>query len=186
LAAKATATVNLSNLTQTYTGSALAPTATTVPAGLTIVWTGTPQTNAGTYPVTATVNDANYQGSASGTFTINFGINGLLSPYWSNKSYKIKSTFPIKWQYTNAAGTPVPTGGLNARVSLTRVADAAPAEDAVLLDDAGASGYQYDSLTNTWQFNWKTNGYLAGTYYIYVQAGPGGQWNGPFPVTLTK
>ena len=70
---KGTATVTLSNMTQTYTGSALTPTATTTPAGLTIVWTGAPQTNAGTYPVTATINNTNYQGSASGSFVINNG-----------------------------------------------------------------------------------------------------------------
>ena len=68
---KAPATVTLSNLTQTYTGSALTPTATTSPSGLTVTWTGAPQTNAGSYPVTAAVNDANYQGSATGTFTVN-------------------------------------------------------------------------------------------------------------------
>ena len=67
---KATATVTLSNLTQTYTGSPLYPTATTNPSGLAIVWTNAPQTNAGNYSVTATVNDPNYQGSASGTFVI--------------------------------------------------------------------------------------------------------------------
>src|SRR4029077_3193187 len=71
---KATATVTLSNLSQTYTGSPLTPTATTSPANLTIVWTGAPDTNAGSYPVTATVNDPNYQGSASGTFTINKAV----------------------------------------------------------------------------------------------------------------
>ena len=70
---KATATVTLGSMTQTYTGSALTPTATTNPAGLTIVWTGAPQTNAGTYPVTATINNTNYQGSASGSFVINNG-----------------------------------------------------------------------------------------------------------------
>ena len=58
-------------MTQTYNGSTLTPTATTNPPGLAIVWTNAPQTNAGTYSVTATVNDANYQGSASGTFIIN-------------------------------------------------------------------------------------------------------------------
>ena len=68
---KAAATVTLSNLTQTYTGSALTPTATTTPAGLAIVWTGAPDTNPGSYAVTATVNNPNYQGSASGTFTVN-------------------------------------------------------------------------------------------------------------------
>jgi hypothetical protein len=67
---KATATVTFSNLTQTYTGSALSPTVTTIPAGLTTTLTGAPDTNAGSYTVTATINDPNYTGSASGTFVI--------------------------------------------------------------------------------------------------------------------
>src|SRR5258708_770169 len=67
---KATATVAFSNLTQTYTGSALSPTVTTAPSGLSFTLTGAPDTNAGSYPVSATVNDNNYTGSASGTFTI--------------------------------------------------------------------------------------------------------------------
>jgi YVTN family beta-propeller protein len=67
----ASATVTLGSLTQTYTGSPLTPTATTTPAGLAITWTGAPQTNPGTYAVTATVNSTTYQGSASGTFTLN-------------------------------------------------------------------------------------------------------------------
>ena len=67
---KATAAVVPSGLSQTYTGSPLTPTATTTPAGLTIGWTGAPQTNAASYAVTATVNDSNYQGSASGSFVI--------------------------------------------------------------------------------------------------------------------
>ena len=67
---KAPASVALSNMTQSYTGSGLAPAASTIPAGLGIGWTNAPQTNVGSYTVTATVNDSNYQGSASGTFTI--------------------------------------------------------------------------------------------------------------------
>jgi uncharacterized repeat protein (TIGR02543 family) len=67
---KAAATVVLSNMTRTYTGGPLSPTATTTPAGLPITWTGAPQTTAGSYAVTAAVNDPNYQGSASGTFII--------------------------------------------------------------------------------------------------------------------
>jgi hypothetical protein len=68
---KAPASVVLSNLTQTYTGAPLAPSATTNPAGLSLVWTNAPDINAGSYAVTATVNDPNYQGAAGGTFTIN-------------------------------------------------------------------------------------------------------------------
>ena len=67
---KATATVALSNLTQSYTGSALTPTATTTPSGLAVTWTNAPQTNVGSYSVTATINDTNYQGFQSGAFTI--------------------------------------------------------------------------------------------------------------------
>ncbi len=66
----ATATVTLSNLSQTYTGSALSPTVTTTPAGLSTSLTGAPDTNAGSYPVTATITNSNYTGSASGTFVI--------------------------------------------------------------------------------------------------------------------
>ena len=67
--AAATVTLTLSTLTQTYTGSPLTPTATTDPSGLAVVWTNAPQTNAGSYTVTATVNDPNYQGAVTGTFS---------------------------------------------------------------------------------------------------------------------
>ena len=84
---KAAAAVTLSNLTQTYTGSALTPTVTTVPASLAITWTGAPDTNAGTYnPVTATVNDPNYTGSASGSFVIN-PANATVTATAAGKTY---------------------------------------------------------------------------------------------------
>jgi uncharacterized protein with FMN-binding domain len=71
---KATATVNLSNLTATFDGSTHAATATTVPSGLTvgIMYDGSSSvpTSIGTYPVVATINDANYQGTASGSLEI--------------------------------------------------------------------------------------------------------------------
>lgn len=67
---KAPATVTLGSLTQTFSGSPLSPTATTVPSGLTVTWTSAPQIDVGTYAVTATIIDPNYGGSATGTFTI--------------------------------------------------------------------------------------------------------------------
>ena len=71
---KASATITLSNLTQTYTGLPLPITATSDPAGLTIDITyagssATP-TAAGTYGITATIADSNYTGSATGTLLI--------------------------------------------------------------------------------------------------------------------
>ncbi|TVQ28364.1 MAG: choice-of-anchor D domain-containing protein, partial [Wenzhouxiangella sp.] len=70
----APADVLIANLVQTYTGSALTPTITTDPAGLTVVVTYNGSTeapiNAGSYAVVATIDDPNYSGSASATFTI--------------------------------------------------------------------------------------------------------------------
>ena len=71
---KATATVTLGSLNQTYAGQPLSATATTNPAGLGVTLTynglaGAP-TVANAYAVVATVNDTNYQGTATGTLVI--------------------------------------------------------------------------------------------------------------------
>jgi cyclophilin family peptidyl-prolyl cis-trans isomerase len=71
---KALATVKLGRLAATYDGTAKPVTATTTPAGLavTVTYNGTASVpiNAGTYEVVATVNHANYQGSATGSLVI--------------------------------------------------------------------------------------------------------------------
>jgi hypothetical protein len=75
--AKGAATVTLDNLTQTYDGKAKFATATTQPSGLKINITysqnGNPvasPTNAGSYDVTATVDDPNYDGSRTDKLVI--------------------------------------------------------------------------------------------------------------------
>jgi len=78
-APKTSATVALSNLTQTYTGAALAPSAATTPSGLSVSLyyvdqSGNPvmsPTKAGIYTAVATINDTQFVGTTSGTFTIN-------------------------------------------------------------------------------------------------------------------
>lgn len=71
---KAAATVTLTNLAHTYTGTAKVATITTTPAGLVtnVTYAGGAMapTAAGSYAVIATVVDANYEGSASGTLVI--------------------------------------------------------------------------------------------------------------------
>ena len=72
--AKAAATIELGGLAATYDGTAKTVTATTTPAGLNVSLTydgaGTAPTNAGSYPVVATIADANRAGSATGTLVI--------------------------------------------------------------------------------------------------------------------
>ena len=71
---EATATVILDDLIQTYTGSPLGVTVTTVPPGLSVEVTydgsATLPTDAGSYPVVATITEPGYEGSASDTFVI--------------------------------------------------------------------------------------------------------------------
>jgi uncharacterized protein (DUF2141 family) len=71
--------VQLANLTQVYDGSAKAVTVTTVPAGLKVNVTYDGQAaapvSAGSYAVAAVVDEANYEGNASGTLTITPIVN---------------------------------------------------------------------------------------------------------------
>jgi len=71
---KAIATVSPGSLSQTYDGTQRAATSTTTPLGLGVTYTyngsSTVPTNAGTYTVIGTINDANYQGSATWTETV--------------------------------------------------------------------------------------------------------------------
>ncbi|MBT7585693.1 MAG: PKD domain-containing protein, partial [Gemmatimonadetes bacterium] len=77
--AKAEATVSLTNLAPTYDGTAQNAGATTVPADLAVVFSyADPSGNAlsaaptgpGSFNVTGTINDVNYQGSATATIVI--------------------------------------------------------------------------------------------------------------------
>jgi uncharacterized repeat protein (TIGR01451 family) len=96
--AKATATITLSNLSFTYDGNPHTATATTTPSGLTVVITyGAPTgpghivspdpTNAGSYPVTATINDPNYQGTANDTLVIAKANQTITFGALSDKTY---------------------------------------------------------------------------------------------------
>lgn len=71
---RATATVTLGSLAATFDGTAKAATATTVPADLAVGFTyggsSSVPTAAGSYAVVATVNHANYSGTASGSLVI--------------------------------------------------------------------------------------------------------------------
>lgn len=72
---KASATVTITNTSQIYNGSPRPVTVTTNPTGLTVGITyngsATVPSNVGSYAVVATINETNYQGSASATLTIN-------------------------------------------------------------------------------------------------------------------
>ena len=121
--AKAAATVFLGSLVQTYDGTARTVTATTMPAGLTVEITydgaAAAPTNVGTYAVTGTVDDAMYQGVATGALevakasqTITFGAIG--NPFWTNRlGLAATASSGLGVSFAVAAGPASIAGGTN-------------------------------------------------------------------------
>jgi hypothetical protein len=122
---KATATIALGDLLQTYNGAPRVATATTNPNdldGLTVTYDGstTAPTGAGSYPVVASLNNQNYQAdNASGTLEV-----GKATPAveWSNPAGIVYGTalgasqlnatasVPGSFAYTPASGTVLNAG----------------------------------------------------------------------------
>jgi hypothetical protein len=132
---KATGTINLSGLVQTYNGTSKSPTVTTNPSGFNVVFSysqnGSPVSspiNVGAYNVTATINNPNYQGSTSGVLVINKATPVI---FWNNPANIIIGTalsgtqlnattnVPGTFQYTPPAGTVLPLGTSQLSVTLT-------------------------------------------------------------------
>ncbi|MFA7403720.1 MAG: MBG domain-containing protein, partial [Pelobacteraceae bacterium] len=130
--AKDLAAVTLSNLAATYDGTAKAATATTTPSGKAVIFTyngsTTVPTAVGSYAVVATINDANYTGSANDTLVIAkatpvitwntpaaITAGSALSATQLNATANVAGTFV----YTPAAGSVPTVGNTTLSVSFT-------------------------------------------------------------------
>jgi rhamnogalacturonan endolyase len=106
--AKAPAMVTLGNLAATYDGLPHAASVATVPAGLAVgvTYNGSPTapTNAGSYAVVATVNDANYFGGAADTLVIAKASQTITFPNPGAKTY---GDPPFALTATASSGLPV-------------------------------------------------------------------------------
>jgi len=140
---------------------------------------------------TAEDNAGNESQAVIVTYYVEYGFKGLLSPYQEPpKSYKINSSIPLKWQYTDDSGNPVdspnadpfPFIWLGSRSTMPDPDGDLP----IVLNDPGSSGLRYDSLTKTWQYNWQTKGLAPGTYAIFIYSFLTDQADGPFPIQLKK
>ena len=120
---KATGTVTLGSLNQTYSGAAEPATATTTPTGLTVnlTYNGSVNapTNAGSYTVIGTINDANYQGSATNTLVIGKGsatvtLGSLSQTYSGSAEPATATTTPsgltVSFTYNGSVNAPTNAG----------------------------------------------------------------------------
>ncbi len=122
---KATATVTLAGLAQTYTGTPRVVTASSSPSDLLLSFTyngsSAAPTSAGSYTVVATVNDANYQGTATGTLVIGAAtltvtannaskVYGTANPNFTGEITGAVSSDTFAESFTTTATTSSPVG----------------------------------------------------------------------------
>src|SRR5579859_7291644 len=116
-------TVTLTNLAQTYDGTAKSAGAITVPAGLQVnlTYNGSPSapSNAGSYIVVGTINSTNYTGAATNTLVIAKGqatvtLSGLNQTYDGTAKTVPATTSPaglaISLKYNGSANAPTNAG----------------------------------------------------------------------------
>lgn len=139
------ATVTLGALAATYTGTPQSATAATLPAGLAVTFTygGSPTapTNAGTYAVVATVKDAVYAGSATGTLVIARATQAIsFAPLPA--TLRVGTAFPVT--ASASSGEPVALAVLAgpATVNGTTVTPTGAATITLRATQAGSTNYQ--------------------------------------------
>jgi phospholipase/lecithinase/hemolysin len=129
---KGTAVLTLGNLNTTWTGAAQTATCTTDPPNLPVVLTynrrAAPPVNAGTYTVTATVDDPNYTGSTTQPLTIAKGTAAITleiaNPLYNGKSHAALAVttplgLPVTITYNNSSRAPVNAGTYSVNAQIT-------------------------------------------------------------------
>jgi hypothetical protein len=141
-------------------------------------------------PMSATDRAGNLSVPSAAAYNVYYEFGGLQSPYGppDQKSFKIKSAIPLKWQYEDASGNVVDSADAAPMISIIGPYACGAAQDgeAILVNDSGSSGLRYEADIKTWHFNWKTTGLQQGCYNIYIKSGDSGQTDGPFPAKLVR
>ncbi len=175
--AKAQAVVTLSNLTgHIYDGTAKAATAATNPAGLSVEITYNGSTTApsavGSYSVVATINDANYQGSATGTLTIGaWTLKGFYSPVDMGTStttvyntVKNGSTVPLKFEVFKGTTELTDTAVVSALAK--QITCGTGSVDDIEVLATGSTSLRYDTTSGQFIYNWKTPSIANNCYSV--------------------
>jgi|GEM_PF-850530 len=159
---KATATVTLGSLAQTYTGSTCFATASTNPSGLTVNFTyngsGTAPSNAGSYAVVGTINDTNYQGSSTGTLVVSKAtatvmLGSLTQTYDGGTKSATATTSPsgltVNFTYNGSGTVPTNAGSYGVVGTISDTNYQGSASDTLLVTKATAT-VTLGSLTQTY------------------------------------
>jgi hypothetical protein len=159
---KASAAVTLGSLSQTYDGAAKAATATTTPNGLAVTFTyngsATIPTSAGSYTVIGTINDANYQGNATGTLVIDKAsaavtLGSLSQTYDGAAKAATATTTPgglaVTFTYNGSATVPTSAGSYTVVGTINDANYQGSATDTLVINKA-SSTVSLGSLNQTY------------------------------------
>jgi hypothetical protein len=150
--AKATSSIVLGNLNQTYDGNSKPIGVTTTPTNLAITITydgnSAAPTDAGTYPIVVTSNDPNYTGSASGSLTITKAtaavtLGGLSRTFDGSPKAATASTVPAglvtSITYEGSATAPSAVGSYAVVANVTDSNYVGSASGTLTIDPAAAT-----------------------------------------------
>ncbi|SVB92201.1 uncharacterized protein METZ01_LOCUS245055, partial [marine metagenome] len=171
-------TIALTNTSQGYTGSALAVTATPAIDGLTVdvvykdaddtvVASPTAQ---GTYYVTATINDTNHSGVATGTLTITKATTTLTLADLPDVVYNTDSITAVATVDTGRPVTYFVTGAASASGNVITLHNAGIVTVEAYVAETDDYGFAYDAKTFT-VTKAPTTVTLAGTSVVYTGLG---------------
>jgi hypothetical protein len=141
----------------------------------------------GTYNFTVTAEDvAGNTSELTHTYSVVLKFYGLLPPYATGRKYKIGSTFPIKWQYTDYYNVPQDSADAKPTVSIQGpyTCPAPSGGTTSLPATSGPSGLRYDAAAKLWIYTWQTKGLKQGCYDINIDSVDPYPDGGPFRVNL--
>jgi MBG domain len=164
---KAPATIMLSSLGSfIYNGTPRAATATTTPAGLTVVtvtYSGytTAPTNVGTYAVVASLNNPNYEApNATGTIAITpWTLNGFYQPVDMGgvlNTVKGGSTVPLKFEVFQGTTELTDVTVVKSTLTYLVTCETNAVQEEIETIATGGTVLRYDATAGQFIYNWQT------------------------------
>ena len=163
-------TVTLGNLSQVYDGTGKAASASTTPSGLTVNLTyngsATLPTNAGSYTVVGTINNPNYQGSATNTMIIKgigtVTLGSLSQMYDGTGKAASASTTPtnltVNFTYNGSATLPINAGSYTVVGTINDTYNAGSATNTMTIVPAAPTGLTAIPGSTFVQLSWLAAG----------------------------
>lgn len=125
----------------------------------------------GTSTVTCTATD-DAGNTATGSFKVTVEHLGFAGIFFPKGVVKVGSSVPLDWRFLNQSGQPIDSAAETRQRVIVQGGRAQGQNCVPVIEvyaqDSGSSSFRYSASTRTWQFNWQTKGFCAGTVSIQV------------------